>query len=296
MRQIIASKKTATTNHALHITACAVMVGLAVIAAFLNNSVQQSGMANAASVNVASFMREFAPGTVHEALPYGVPSEYAWQKRSSMGDELVVAAPDATTNYMNLWGQLFTYDTDSQPANTRVEIAKCQLWGYVSGQWKVLLNSSPGDLHAGSWSPDYKQADDMTPPGTLWPGDGGAVSLVTNPGRVTTFWNGGPEWRAQVDGSYTEFASMCSVRLQQVDKAQPDDRANAKYLLGMGADWRKEDGSCGAEGCKSVGTGKFVKVKNEWQRVMFSTLSSSDLQNKTTLLPSEALINPDGLS
>lgn len=302
MEQGTKRKKPVKTNHALHITACMVMVGLAVVAAFCSNMVRNSYTANASSVNVAAFLRDVSPGAAHEAVPYGVPSNYIWQKRASMGNELALKPSPAAADYMNMWGQLLTHDADVQPANTRVEIANCQLWGYASGTWKTLLTASGDDMQAGSWTYDYKDADDLTPPGTLWPGKDGAVSLVTNPGRLTTFWNGGPEWRVKVGADTTQFISACSARLTLADATQPDDRAQAKYLIGMGADWRKQDGSCAPEigetepVCKSMGAGKLVKVNNEWRRVVFSTLSSSDLQDAGMLPPAMALTNPDGTS
>jgi hypothetical protein len=225
-----------------------------------------------------------APGAAHDARPHGVPSGYSWSGGAVL-DRLT--PPSADSAYMNLWGHLYADDTNIRPANTRVAVSRCELWALppTGTAWVRLQGSA--SLEGGAWSEDYTRNGG---PYSIRNEADGSQSFVTADGWNAHFWTRAS--LALVPTGTRAFVTACSARLVLADPAGVDDRASARYLLGLGADWRTSTYGCPVVGgitvCSGVGVGRFTRVTTEWQRVVFSSVLAGDVAT-TPPLPAAAL-------
>lgn len=228
-----------------------------------------------------------APGTVHDARPHGVPSGYSWSGRAALDR---TTPPSADSAYMNLWGHVYADETNVRPANTRVAVSRCELWALpATGTTWVRLQGS-ASVEGGAWSEDYTRNGG---PYSIRTEADGSQSFAPADGWNAHFWSRAA--LALVPTGTRAFVSACSARLVLADPAGVDDRASARYLLGLGADWRTSTYGCpvvnGITVCSGVGTGRFTRVTNQWQRVVFSSVLAGDVAS-TPPLPAAALANP----
>lgn len=253
----------------------------------------------AATFNPQSFLGSYTPGSNHEALPHGVPSGYDWYSRATTNMQ---RTPSNGANYLNLWSTMMVDQSNIRPSNTRVNVSSCQLWGLKisNNTWEKMIDAGNGNIQGGVWSEDFSRSIN-TPSGTYRNESDGTVSMINQNGYAAHFWNGpynGSNF-VYAGTTYRHFIAACSTRLVLANPSQSDDRSSSRYLLNMGADWRTTNGSCptppgySAQVCDSVGVGKFVKVQNNWRRVLLSTLTSNDI-NSQPLPPNDVFKNPDG--
>ena len=228
-----------------------------------------------------------APGTPHEAIPHGVPAAYDWQPRATGGTP---QPPSNDSRFVNLWGHLYADQSNVRPANTRVSVAACELWRLpATGGWERVQGGPSSRIEGGAWSEDYTR-------------DGGPFSLrselvgqstVTANGYNSHFWTRDPLFDS--GSGNRAFVAACSARLVLADPHGVDDRGASGYVIGVGVDWRRSDYGCPVVGgttvCNSLGIGRFLRVTNQWRRVIFST---TDVTALLPALPAEALRNPDG--
>lgn len=248
-------------------------------------------MSLAATFDKVLLLSANVPGASHEATPHGVPAGYDWQSKSTLHS---LSPPSSDSGYINLWGQIYVDTTNIRPANTRVAVAGCQVWGLAktSSSWTKLVDAPPGNLEGGVWSEDFQSYgsgfDIRTEPD-------GTQSMTNKSGYNAHWWTRQP--LANVGSNYRAFITTCSTRLVLANPSLADDRDQSHYLLNLGIDWRKPDYGCpfvnGITICSGVGQGKMIKVAKNWRRAVFSTMSSSELASYP-LPPDDAFRNPDG--
>jgi len=250
-----------------------------------------------ASTDVRRFLSAFVPGSLHESEPHGVPKNYDWSAKTTLKRP---EAPDSQTTYLNFWGQIYFDETNSKPMNTRVAVANCSVWGLEksTNSWRSIMDNKPTALSGGAWAEDFQT---KPPKGQFYdqrPEADGSQSFDMFPGYTAHYFPKYPNDLVNVGYDYSEFVTGCSTRLVKKSVTATDDRDDARYLLSVGNDWRRSDYQCeqnanGVSICGGIGVGKFVKITKDWRRVMYSTLSDSDLDSKP-LPPANILINPDG--
>ncbi len=243
----------------------------------------------ASTFDPKAFLLQSAPGTTHEDFPHGVPLSYDWQSKATIGGK-----PFNRPNgdyYTNFWGEVYTNLSDAHPANTRVELKDCQYWGIMNGAttWTKLQAAS---LDGGAWNEDFSPASGGIDIRTE--SDGGQ-SVVPREGQNAHFWP--QQGLYNTNNNLREAMSSCATRLVLANASGTDDRAQATYILAMGADWRGPNYECPAPNgytiCEGLGHGKYIKVTNSWRRAVFSSMSSTDLNN-VPMPPLEAFVLPDG--
>ncbi|HSC86820.1 MAG TPA: hypothetical protein VLC09_06095 [Polyangiaceae bacterium] len=230
-----------------------------------------SGGAASSSGDVELLLLENVPGSEHEAVPHGVPLGYDWSTHATRGP---LSAPE-DAGFMNLWGQLYVDGSDTRPSNTRVEVRDCRLLVLPpAGAWQIAQRTD--DLDGGAWLEDFSAQGPASAFDMRVEADGGR-SFVTTAGHNAHFWPNLPY--ADVPDRLEAVIVVCATRLILADAAAPDDRAPPRYLLSVGADFRKPDGSCPNDICQSVGIGGFVHPGADWQLVVMSTMTEDDLGN-----------------
>ena len=235
-----------------------------------------------------TLLQAVAPGTAHEAIPHGVPAGYDWRNRSTSTG---ARPPAPSSDYVNLWGQVYVGAANVRPANTRVAISGCELWQLpASGTWTRVQGGPTSRIEGGAWSEDFTRSGG---PFSLRDEADGSQSTVTADGYNSHFWT--RDGLVDLGSTSQAVAVACSTRLVLADPGGVDDRASSSYLVSVGADWRESDYGCPRVGavdvCSALGTGRMIRATNAWRRVVFTT---SDLSGLTTPLPAEALRNPDG--
>jgi hypothetical protein len=110
--------------------------------------------------------------------------------------------------------------------------------------------------------------------------------VVPAPGHIWHFWQGNSY--QPLPSSVIEILSNCQARLGLRDVAGPDDRADADYLVHMGADFRDpSDPSCqnDANICPSFGVSRLERVTSAWRNHTFHSLTPVDIDDGVPLPP-----------
>ncbi len=208
----------------------------------------------------------------HEGKPSGVPSSYDWavKPRVGMGNN-----PEKFAAFI-AWGQLYEAAEKNPANNTRVEIKNIKAY-YLSKkdqQWYLLQSATA--VGGAFYTEDF--VDNINKPSDARKEEGGSISVTAGKGYNYHFWT---PFRSllkkdDIGGIFTTI----QARLILHDNAKPDDRATAKYLLSMGADYwldlNAQWDNFRTNG--DVGIGRFKYVKNEWRAFNMSTLSANELR------------------
>lgn len=239
--------------------------------------------------NVRAALAADAHGAASEARPHGVPTYWDWGGAAIVRG---ITPPTNDSRFMNMWGQVYTDAANAHPANTRVTIAACELWQLpaTGTTWVRVQGSSSSRLEGGAWSEDFSRDN-----GTfdIRREADGSYSTVPPNGYNSHFWTTDP--LADPGTGSRAFITACSTRLVLANPSGTDDRAQAGYVVSLGIDWRKADYGCpvvnGITVCNGLGVGRFVRVTNEWRRVVFSTVPAG---SSLPLPPADVFRNPDG--
>jgi hypothetical protein len=242
-----------------------------------------------ATFDVASAVRTNAHGTASEARPHGVPTSWDWGGAAIVRG---ITPPSYDSRFMNLWGQVYTDAANTHPANTRVTIAGCELWRLpaTGTTWTRVQGSAGSRIEGGAWAEDYSRND-----GTfdIRRESDGSYSTVPPNGYNAHFWTTDP--LADAGTGARGYVAACSTRLVLANPAGVDDRAQSGYVISVGVDWRQSNYGCpvvnGITVCNGLGVGRFIRVTNQWRRVVFSTIPAS---SSLPLPPADAFRNPDG--
>ena len=208
----------------------------------------------------------------HDGSPLGVPSSYSWQR----GPEVQNARPPAGWQGMLGWGQ--AYSDAGQPVppdNLRIEVRRLSVLALVGSQWEVLQDVQR--LHGSYYSPTYS--------GTIIGAverreAGGGFSVAPYAGHPYHFF---PAERALVPGRLSGVAVVIEARLVLDEATGPDNRSNARIMLGAGLDW-----FAGTEGSTStIGAcvGRMTWLTSEYQTFACSTVAPGEIANNPPPIP-----------
>lgn len=238
--------------------------------------------------NVGDTLLACQPGTSSEAAPYGVPSYWSWVAGAVVGDDLNHSDPYTHVNY---WGAVFRGESNTTPSNTEVQIANTTFWVLYHGatSWVKIQGQTPPNLGGGTFSPTYEGGG---PNATLRHTTEGTF-VVPAPGYIWHFWYGNSY--QPCDNNIREMLVNSQVRLVKKNAGGTDDRAQADYLIHLGADMRNPgDPGCANDGyvCPSFGVGKFFRVTSNWRNVSFHSVTQADINAGVPLPPASIMASP----
>lgn len=205
----------------------------------------------------------------HEGLPHGVPTHYDWQQHPRLG----MGATPGTFTAAIAWGQLYEDAATNPATNTRVQIRNIRMY-YLStsrGTWHLLQHTE--HVEGALYREDFVDNVNVTPDVREAP-DGGGITVTAGDGYNYHFWPASgrvPIDPEDIGGVFTTV----QARLIVANETQPDDRAQARYLLSMGGDywlnlnavwdqWRTNG---------DIGIGRFKYVTPDWQAFNMITLA-----------------------
>jgi hypothetical protein len=208
----------------------------------------------------------------HEGRPSGVPATYDWALRPRLG---MGNNPGNFAAFI-AWGQLYEAAEKNPATNTRVEIRNIRAY-YLSKKdqkWYLLQNATA--VEGAFYTEDF--VDNLNKPSDARREAGGGISVTAGRGYNYHFW---PPSRVMltkddIGGIFTTV----QARLILADPQKTDDRASAKYLLSMGADYwlslsaQWDNFKTNAD----VGIGRFKYVKPEWRAFNMSTVPEAELR------------------
>jgi len=212
----------------------------------------------------------------HEARLHGVPRHFDWYQgpRPGMGLD-----PGAFTA-MTAWGQVYEAAQGSPAVNTRVQLRNIAAY-YLSasdGAWHLLHGSLSVDGEA--YSEDFE--DNVNTTADVRAEASGGVSVAVGDGLNYHFWPEGDRAVLPPGEDIAGVFATVQARLVQGDPAGPDDRASARLLVGMGADyWRDVDAQWAEDYANNndIAIGRHRYVKTGWQSYNMTTLSLEGLRN-----------------
>lgn len=209
----------------------------------------------------------------HESKLHGVPGSLNWAHRPRVG----MGNDPEGFRALAAWGQLYEADEGNPATNTRVQIRN--LRAYVlsrsTGQWRRVQDAP--SVAGNAYREDY--ADDINKPGDVRPEASGGISVTAGDGYNYHFW--AHEHRVEIDpNDIAGVITTVEARLILDDADLADDRGEARYLLGVGADywlsmtaqwdqWRTNG---------DIGIGRHKFVRKNWSLFTMSTLDEEELQ------------------
>jgi hypothetical protein len=207
----------------------------------------------------------------HEGRPHGVPRSFDWAAGPRMG----MGNDPGAFKAMVAWGQLYEDARGNPATNTRVQIRDIK--AYVlkgDGQWHLLQSARrvEGAAYREDFAGDVNRAADVRLE------DDGSISVKAGDGYNYHFWPS--TGRASIDPHDIDGVfTTVQARLVIHDPDGPDDRDQARYLLGMGGDYWlsltaqwdqwKTNGD--------IAIGRFRYVRTAWQAFNMTTLSEEAL-------------------
>lgn len=211
----------------------------------------------------------------HEGKPHGVPESYSWglAPRIGMGNN------PQSFRAMTAWGHVYE-DSEGNPAkNTRVQIRNIQAYmlSRADGQWH-LIQSSPL-VKGAAYREDF--AYNINVPANVRPEADGGISVKAGGGYNFHFWPSIGRIVISPEDIAGIFVTV-QARLSVDNPAQADDRAQARYLLGVGGDyWRSQKAVWFFwKTNKDIAIGRFKYVTATWQAFNMTTLSADELRHK----------------
>jgi hypothetical protein len=241
----------------------------------------------AAPFDVRAFLCDYRPGADHEDYPHGVPTNWDWPNSAVAPSN--PEPPDQDTRYMNWWGEIYVNYSNVRPANTRVALKNGQLWVLPqdSDTWVNLQRTD--DIRGGAWLENYSNSDQAI---DMKVEPDGSRSMVTTEGHNAHFWpNLG--FTGIPSAGIRAVLSLAHTRLILDDSTKTDDRDQSAYIIALGADWRKLDGSCPNNICTGAGHGRYIKPANQWRAVLMNTMNYEQLQ-AFPMPPDSIFVLPDG--
>lgn len=209
----------------------------------------------------------------HEGKPHGVPANFDWASGPSVG----MGNAPGEFRAITAWGQLYEDASGNPASNTRVQLRSIRLYvlSKADGNWHLLQSSAM--VHGAAYVEDFA-GDVNKPPAVRYEADG-TLSVQAGDGYNYHFWPA--SGRASIDpADIAGVFSTVQARLILDDPNGIDDRASARYLLNMGADywlslsaqwdqWKTNGG---------VAMGRFRYVTPEWQSFNMATLGPAELR------------------
>ncbi|MGL5818932.1 MAG: hypothetical protein ACRCYR_15290 [Phycicoccus sp.] len=211
----------------------------------------------------------------HEERPHGVPDDYSWARgpRVNLGNR----CPADWTSMMP-WGQTYEAASGNPATNTRVHVKDLTTW-YLSKKdrkWRVWQSSR--DVEGAMYVEDYVSDVSRTGPEYVRDEPGGGQSAIPGDGFNFHFWT--PK-RSRVDcADIAGVVSVLRARLVVDDPAGPDDRARARFVMSVGADyWRSQTARWAPDFVNNddIGIGKFRYVTPTFSSYYMTTMTREQL-------------------
>jgi hypothetical protein len=228
-----------------------------------------------------------AEGAPSEAAAAGVPSNWDWVAGATRTS---TSPPDAAHSSANYWGALFRGPTNTTAANTLVQLRNCSMWFLKEGATEWTKTDSSAELGGATFSPTYAGGG---PDPIVLEALATGINVVPAAGHIWHFWQGN-SYRP-VQGKVREIITNCQSRLGLRNAGGQDDRAEADYLVHMGADWRDpNDPSCANDDyiCPSWGVSRFERVTTAWRNHTFHSVTKADLDAGVPLPPASLFSAP----
>jgi len=230
-----------------------------------------SSVPPAGSTTVAAQISNDMTGQ-NEGFPQGVPSSYDWAN----GPVIDLGNNPGGQQALESWGVVYVASQGSSATNTWVNISNLQAWvlSASKGTWsQVQLTSDPD----GAAYPDNFQGNSI-PATTRVESDGSlSVLVVNNSGYNFHFY---PDNRASINpNDIGGIVTLVEARLVVGNPALADDRAQANYLVGSGADYYPAVTGPGIQNNPSVGNGKLKYVTIAPRSFAMTTMSATELAN-----------------
>lgn len=210
----------------------------------------------------------------HEGKPHGVPESYSWAlaPRIGMGND------PQSFHAMTAWGHMYEDSEGNLAKNTRVQIRNIRAYmlSKADGQWH-LIQSSPL-IKGAAYREDF--AYNINIPADVRPEADGGISVKAGGGYNFHFWPSTGRIVINPEDIAGIFVTV-QARLIVDDLAQADDRAKARYLLGVGGDyWRSQNAVWFFwKTNKDIAIGRFKYATAVWQAFNMATLSADELQH-----------------
>ena len=215
-----------------------------------------------------------------DAALHGVPSSFSWADGKASPQPMPVPAKNWKKEWFEgttAWGQVYIPAEGSSATNTRCQIRNLSTKLLLkSGKW-ITVQSSKSPQGA-AFVEDFKDNASIGAGARDESANGGGLSIIVGvgpwAGHNYHFWPTGG--RAVVDiskvvGIYTS----CEARLILNNPAGPDDRAQCKNVLQMGADWwlnMKTGWLPDWSANSGIGSTRAKWVTTKWQTFNFCTL------------------------
>jgi hypothetical protein len=214
----------------------------------------------------------------HEGKLHGVPDSYDWSAKPRPGMWNTPVKDGVTFYALIAWGQVYEAATGNPAWNSRVQLKGIR--SYVlskrTNTWKRVQASASVD--GAAYREDFQ--GDANRPADIRAEATGGISVTAGDGHNFHFWP--TVGRAAIDPNDIKGVfTTIRARLVLNDPNGPDDRTQARYLLGMGADyWLNQtivwQSNPWVNGDVAIGRHKFVKPY--WQSFNMSTLSADELR------------------
>lgn len=209
----------------------------------------------------------------HEGFPHGVPDSFNWARKPRMG----MGADPRSFRALTAWGQLYEEACGNPATNTRVHIRNLRAYMLSKRDHRWRLVQASTDVAGAAFREDFA-LNDAAPADIRKEADGG-ISVKAGGGRNFHFWPSSN--RADIDPQ--DLAGVfvtVQARLVVDDPAQPDDQAQARYLLGAGGDYWKNRRARWSfwKTNHAIAIGRFKFVKPDWQSFNMCTLAPDELR------------------
>ncbi|HYX35179.1 MAG TPA: hypothetical protein VE954_18950 [Oligoflexus sp.] len=210
----------------------------------------------------------------HEGLMHGVPASYSWSAKPRVG----MGNDAGSWTALTAWGQVYEAAEGSRAVNTRVALRNSAAYflSKASKTWKRIQFSD--DVEGAAYREDF--SGDYNQPADIRREDDGSISVPVGHGFNFHFWPRGG--RAPIDpndigGIFTTF----QARLVLDDKTKPDDRQNARFLAGSGADYWLNPYSVWDDWKTNgdVGIGRMRFVESTWASYNMHSLTEQEVRD-----------------
>jgi hypothetical protein len=209
----------------------------------------------------------------HEGKLRGVPDGYNWSSKPRVG----MGNNPEGFQALIAWGQLYEAAEGNPARNSRVQLKDIRTWilSKRTNTWSLVQTSA--GVNGGAYREDYQ--NNVNVPAEIRPEVTGGVSVTAGNGYNFHFWP--TVDRATIDPNDIKGVfTTVQARLVLNDPDGPDDRAEARYLLGMGADyWRGVDGQWDnfkTNGDVGIGRHRFVSI--DWQSFNMTSVPAEELR------------------
>jgi len=209
-------------------------------------------------------------GKLHEAVPMGVPSDYAWALKSRLGAGNKPEKFGAAIG----WGQAFwSKDTVGHPGPLQIRKFQSYICSGVDRRWVPMQS---GKIEGAQFRADFKENLAKVP--ERFENIAGTVTVLFEPGRVFHFW---PTKRTKLpQGEICGFVVLLEARTDPSSLGDLQTLKSGGYLIGLGADYWS-DMTSGWDHFKTntdIAMGHLKYVGTNWGWYGLSTANDRDLK------------------